>query len=282
MAESVIGLFRSQLQIGGSSDSESSGGTKKPDELRRAARCEFMNLEGRCVPHGEGVYEVPRAMPADQAEVVKMEVDGLYDSGKFTDRGASLSTKDVFVRDLKSKDVVYRAVDACCHTIEKLCGNLVTYSKHEVFIIIYDASRQAGLEKHCDGTSKAQRQTLLITLSDPDGYVAGGTRFFPKGPPPDPFVVRPNQGCAVIFPPELEHEGVPILRGRRHVVAVFTKDGSQASTHEKLKLRKEQYEAALAFELQAIKESVMTRMSVTRRRGAGTSTFSSSSSSSTS
>mmetsp|Transcript_7186 Transcript_7186/g.21914 ORF Transcript_7186/g.21914 Transcript_7186/m.21914 type:complete len:277 (+) Transcript_7186:181-1011(+) len=276
MAESVIGLLRSQLQLGSAAPARED----KPRKVQqpKKAGCDFMNLEGRCTQHGHNVYEIPRAMPAEQAAAVRNEVDDRYDTDRFTDRGASLSTKDVFVRDLKLKDVVYRAVDACCHTIEKLTGTLVTYNKHEVFVIIYDATQQAGLEKHRDGTSKAQRQTLLIVLDDADEYESGGTRFFPEKPDaagntflmrkatPEPFVVRPRQGCAVIFPPELMHEGVPITRGRRHVVAVFTKDGSQASTNEKLKIRKEQYEAALSFELQAIKESVMSRMS--SRRGA--------------
>lgn len=273
MAESVIGMFRSQLRLTSAPAAAHSCGksTENAHAKSATAGCEFMNVEARCVPHGHGVYEVPRAMPREQAESVRREVDERYDSGRFTDRGASLSTKDVFVRDLRLKDFIYKAVDACCHTIEKLCGNLVTYNKHEVFVIIYDAGQQSGLEKHRDGTSKAQRQTLLITLDAPDGYVGGGTKFYPEKPEshsfmsrtsaPEPFTVRPKQGCAVLFPPELMHEGVPITYGRRHVVAVFTKDGSQASTDEKLKIRKEQYEAALAFELQTIKESVMTRMS---------------------
>lgn len=241
-----------------------------------------MKVYERCTGFGHGVYVIPSAMTCHQAERVRREVDDLYDANRFTDRGASLSTKDCLVRDLYSSDVVYRAVDACCHTIEKLCGNFVTYNKHDLFVIVYDASQQAGLEKHRDGSSRAQRHTLLITLDHPDAYLGGGTRFYPPTSLKDAsrlqqqslrqsnecssmeasFVVRPRQGCAVIFPPDLMHEGVPITAGRRHVVAVFTKDGSQASTDDKLRIRKEQYEAALSFEMLAIRENFVhnTRM----------------------
>jgi len=268
MADAVLSLFRSQLQLGSSSGRSEEAWRKRPPGYGGT------RLESRCLPHGHDVYEVVGAMPADQAALVRDEVDERYDRHEYTDRGASLSTKDVFVRDLSNRDLVYRAIDACCHTIEKLFSTLVMYKKDEAFVIVYDADLQSGLEKHRDGTSKNQRHTLLIVLDGLDDYLGGGTRFFPDKPEETcallssrksaPFTVRPSRGGAVIFPPGLMHEGLPITRGRRHVVAVFTKDGSRASVHEKLKLRKAQYEAALAFDLDAIKDSV-TKRSPTRQ-----------------
>mmetsp|Transcript_3912 Transcript_3912/g.5984 ORF Transcript_3912/g.5984 Transcript_3912/m.5984 type:complete len:203 (+) Transcript_3912:581-1189(+) len=72
-----------------------------------------------------------------------------------------------------------------------------------------------------------------------------------KNSTPSSFVVRPSQGGGVIFPPNLLHEGIPITRGRRHLIAVFTKDGSNHTSAEKSRIRKEQYDAARSIQLQA-------------------------------
>mmetsp|Transcript_9855 Transcript_9855/g.29842 ORF Transcript_9855/g.29842 Transcript_9855/m.29842 type:complete len:352 (+) Transcript_9855:65-1120(+) len=342
MVESLVSSFRAQLRLNASppvpAKKDGPIGLMPPPPHHNAKQKKFVKhhqrpsvsdrpaedapslrrslTEGRAIAHGHGVYELPRTFSMAQVLELKRQVDEKYELRGWTDRGASLSTHDVFVRDLTCKDVVYRAIDACCHAVEKITGNLVTYNRHEVFVIVYDAAQQPGLEKHRDGTSKAQRNTVLVALDDAvSDYVGGGTRFFPDKPDtssaassssssssssrgtgatpassgasatsssssssssgsgssgtfgalmasaasssrkvPEPFTVQPEQGGSVIFPPDLMHEGIPISRGRRHVIAVFTKDGSTVSFNDKQKLRKEQYEAALAFELQAIRD----------------------------
>ena len=309
MVESLVSSFRAQLRLDRKEPKiERKQKTRDPGRTElckpKPPQRKLLSLtEGRAIGHGHGVYELPRAISLDQADELKRQVDEKYDQRGWTDRGASLSTHDVFVRDLKCKDTVYQAIDACCHAVEKITGNLVTYNRHEVFVIVYDASQQPGLEKHRDGTSKAQRNTVLIALDNAKAdYVGGGTRFYPEKPDPtvstssrvshsdssptsvfhrksstipDPFAVQPEQGGSVIFPPDLMHEGIPISKGRRHVIAVFTKDGSNVSFNDKQKLRKEQYEAALAFELQAIKESVLNRMTTSSSSSSATASSSS-------
>ena len=81
-----------------------------------------------------------------------------------TDRGASLKTTDVYVRDLADAEDVYRArasaeispmsrtenrarelvstqaLDAGCHLVELCTGRLVTYERKKAFVITYDAT----------------------------------------------------------------------------------------------------------------------------------------------
>ena len=110
-------------------------------------------------------------------------------------------------------------------------GQLVTYEKKKAFIIAYESTGKkktySGLKKHTDGTRPNQGPTLLITLDAPGDYEGGGTRFFPAKAcdaddhAPEPFVVKPTRGCAVTFPPRIEHEGVTISAGSRHLVCIF-------------------------------------------------------------
>ena len=59
-------------------------------------------------------------------------------------------------------------------------------------------------------------------------------------------VVKPARGCAVTFPPRIEHEGVTISAGSRHLVCIFP-DLVPATkpAHEKERTRDLQRHAAL-------------------------------------
>jgi len=88
------------------------------------------------------------------------------------------------------------------------------------FVIVYDYKRQRGLKKHTDG--RKEGATLLLLISKPQrDFVGGGTRFFP-GILESSFDAKPNCGSTIVFPSDtLQHEGLPIKRGRRLLVCVF-------------------------------------------------------------
>ena len=88
------------------------------------------------------------------------------------------------------------------------------------FCIVYDAGGQKGLKKHTDG--RKEGATLLLLLSTPGvDFEGGGTRFFPSVLEPS-FDAKPFKGSTVVFPSDtLQHEGLPIKRGRRLLVCVF-------------------------------------------------------------
>ena len=115
------------------------------------------------------------------------------------------------------------------------------------------AARYAGLGKHKDGNRDNQGPTLLITLDAPTDYVGGGTRFHPgdgwEGEPeaaPPPMDVRPDKGCGVTFGPKIQHEGLRITAGRRHLLCIFPDLVPEAAPEpEKRRVRDSQRHAAL-------------------------------------
>lgn len=114
-------------------------------------------------------------------------------------------------------------------------------------------TRYAGLGKHKDGNRDNQGPTLLITLDAPTDYVGGGTRFHPgdgwEGEPeaaPPPMDVRPDKGCGVTFGPKIQHEGLRITAGRRHLLCIFPDLVPEAAPEpEKRRVRDAQRHAAL-------------------------------------
>ena len=62
-----------------------------------------------CQRLGEGVYELPAMLPRAACARVVAEVSARVSNGSATDRGASLKTTDVYVRDLADAEDVYRA-----------------------------------------------------------------------------------------------------------------------------------------------------------------------------
>ena len=115
------------------------------------------------------------------------------------------------------------------------------------------SARYAGLGKHKDGNRDNQGPTLLITLDAPTDYVGGGTRFHPgdgwEGEPeaaPPPMDVRPDKGCGVTFGPKIQHEGLRITAGRRHLLCIFPDLVPEAAPEpEKRRVRDAQRHAAL-------------------------------------
>ncbi|KAH8046646.1 hypothetical protein JL722_13539 [Aureococcus anophagefferens] len=141
-------------------------------------------------------------------------------------------------------------LDAGCHLIEMCTGKLVTYERKKAFLIAHE---YAGLGKHKDGNRDNQGPTLLITLDAPTDYVGGGTRFHPgdgwEGEPeaaPPPMDVRPGKGCGVTFGPKIQHEGLRITAGRRHLLCIFPDLVPEAAPEpEKRRVRDSQRHAAL-------------------------------------
>lgn len=95
-------------------------------------------------------------------------------------------------------------------------------------MIVYDAKRQKGLKKHTDG--RKEGATLLLLISKPQrDFVGGGTRFFP-GILESSFDAKPGLGSTIVFPSDtLQHEGLPIKKGRRLLVCVFATKKPDAS-----------------------------------------------------
>ena len=114
-----------------------------------------------CQSLGEGVYELPAMLPRAACARVVAEVSARVSNGSATDRGASLKTTDVYVRDLADAEDAtakasagshrvqngesscgwfHQALDAGCHLVELCTGRLVTYERKKAFVITYDAT----------------------------------------------------------------------------------------------------------------------------------------------
>jgi len=65
-----------------------------------------------CQSLGEGVYELPAMIPRAVCARVVAEVSARVSNGSATDRGTSLKTANVYVRDLADAEDVYRARDS--------------------------------------------------------------------------------------------------------------------------------------------------------------------------
>jgi len=143
--------------------------------------------------------------------------------GRTTDRGVSLPTQDVMVSSLpqRCQEEIKDALEiAASRVSDELPGVTLEFVMSRAFVIVYDAKRQRGLKKHTDGRKEGATLLLLITKPQRD-FVGGGTRFFP-GILESSFDAKPNLGSCIVFPSDtLQHEGLPIKRGRRLLVCVF-------------------------------------------------------------
>jgi len=110
---------------------------------------------------------------------------------------------------------------ACPRSFQQGDGELICASG--AYVIVYDEKRQRGLEKHRD--TDDDHATLLLLLSRPQrDFVGGGTRFFPSFPFTTPsFDAKPNVGSTIVFSGGIEHEGLPIARGRRLLVLALAR-----------------------------------------------------------
>jgi len=170
----------------------------------------------RAVAHGHMVHTSPRLVNDAMATRIRSQVATLVEAGQWTNRGAGLPTRDIYVRSL-SADVclfVARVLDACCGFITNATGDLVQCNEGEPpFIVSYEPAQQRGLARHKDGT---ESYTVLLAFDQPGlGFDGGGTRFHPLKRPA--FTVTPPFGVALVFPQHIEHEGVPVARGKRRL-----------------------------------------------------------------
>lgn len=166
-------------------------------------------------------FSSPQLISLSLRRQLLRRVERELESNRATDRGVSLPTRDVLVSQLPKNLVgeVNSVLDAACHWIERSTGKTVRCG--EPFIITYEAGHQVKLARHTD-TESGDDVTLLVALDEPEvDFVGGGTRFYPKHG--NTILARPAAGAALAFPSTLEHEGVPITRGKRRLIAAFTK-----------------------------------------------------------
>ena len=170
------------------------------------------------------VFEITGALAPDACDRARDAVNACFDAGKTTDRGVSLPTQDVLVSSLpqRSQDEIREALEASAsRASDELPPDIrLEFSMARAFCIVYDTGGQKGLKKHTDG--RKEGATLLLLLSTPGiDFEGGGTRFFPSVLEPS-FDAKPCKGSTVVFPSDtLQHEGLPIKRGRRLLVCVF-------------------------------------------------------------
>lgn len=91
---------------------------------------------------------------------------------------------------------------------------------NDAFVVRYDAAGgQVGLPPHRDESALS----MTIALSDVADYEGGGTRMMESGDGGayEDLVFRLRQGFAVAHPGMLPHQGVPITKGVRYVLALF-------------------------------------------------------------
>uniref|UniRef100_A0A7S3JSR6 Fe2OG dioxygenase domain-containing protein n=1 Tax=Aureoumbra lagunensis TaxID=44058 RepID=A0A7S3JSR6_9STRA len=169
------------------------------------------------------VYEVQNCLAQIACDRARDAVNEAFDAGRTTDRGVSLPTQDVMVSSLpqECQDDIRSALQTAADRVSReLPGVTLEFAMSRAFCIVYDAKRQRGLKKHTDG--RKEGATLLLLLSRPQrDFTGGGTRFFP-GILESSFDAKPNAGSTIVFPSDtLQHEGLPIKRGRRLLVCVF-------------------------------------------------------------
>ena len=87
----------------------------------------------------------------------------------------------------------------------------------EIFIAKYDgnmANSQKSLDKHKDGSE------FSFVLALNDSYTGGGTHFVEKGK-----TVRLTTGDVLMFCGQTEHAGLPVVSGKRYILAGFINYG---------------------------------------------------------
>ncbi|KAJ1449219.1 hypothetical protein M885DRAFT_112202 [Pelagophyceae sp. CCMP2097] len=181
------------------------------------------------------VHTSPRLVDDAMATRIRSQVARLVEAGQWTTRGAGLPTRDVYVRSLSS-DVrlfVARVLDARCGFVTNATGDVLQYSSQQPFIVTFDFAQQRGLAKHEDGS---ESYTVLLAFDQPGlGFDGGGTRFHPLNRPA--FTVTPPFGVALIFPQHIEHEGVPVARGKRRLLVGFLNSTRDMTNEARAALR---------------------------------------------
>ncbi|KAJ8601437.1 hypothetical protein CTAYLR_005923 [Chrysophaeum taylorii] len=181
------------------------------------------------------VFEIQGVLSASACDRARDAVNEAFDAGRTTDRGVSLPTQDVMVSSLpqRCQDEIKVALELAAGRVSReLPGVTLEFAMSRAFVIVYDAKRQKGLKKHTDG--RKEGATLLLLISKPQrDFVGGGTRFFPGGILESSFDAKPGLGSTIVFPSDtLQHEGLPIKRGRRLLVCVFATKKQISATEE--------------------------------------------------
>jgi hypothetical protein len=97
------------------------------------------------------------------------------------------------------------------------------FTMREPAVNVYDAGGE--FVPHKDH----QALTVLLALSPPSAFTAGGTGFWRHGEPGPRCVLRPRRGTALLFGGGVTHAGMPVEGGTRCVyVASFSARGGQA------------------------------------------------------
>ena len=117
----------------------------------------------------------------------------------------------------QSQEEIREALELTARRVSReLPGITLEFTMSRAFVIVYDAGLkgQKGLKKHTDG--RKEGATILLLISSPGrDFEGGGTRFFPSVLESS-FDAKPRAGSTIVFPSDtLQHEGIPIKRGRR-------------------------------------------------------------------
>ena len=111
--------------------------------------------------------------------------------------------------------------------IARLFGvELPTVLADDVFVVKYDATQQASLGEHRDGSDIS----FIVLLNDPHGFEGGGTAFAEVEPC---LVVAPRQaGDCVAFCGRQLHAGATVTQGIRYILAGFLRVFDERATSE--------------------------------------------------
>lgn len=131
------------------------------------------------------------------------------------DRHKTYPTDDFNVNDVPELANVSRAVDErVLPLLRELYGVRadMELSVHDLFLIRYTSSKQAGLKMHVDITTLS----FGLALSEPEAYGGGGIQFDLLEAP-----IRVDRGATVLHPSKLRHSGVDVHEGTRYVLVGF-------------------------------------------------------------
>lgn len=82
----------------------------------------------------------------------------------------------------------------------------------ELFLIKYEDTKQNKLDAHVDGNEFS----FVLALNSPDEYEGGGTYFVNQQKR-----IQLNKGDCLVFCGQNKHQGMPVTKGKRFVLAGF-------------------------------------------------------------
>jgi len=144
--------------------------------------------------------------------------------GWTTDRHGAYPTTDIAVRDLEEEEsrayieglVMDRVIGGA--QVAARCFLPEHFWCRDLFVVRYEAGRQAALKKHTDGSTLS----FNILLNPRDEFDGGGTYFTHLD-----TAVGGKQGDLVIHDGNFEHAGTAITRGTRLLLVGFLETADQ-------------------------------------------------------